>query len=366
MRIRTLYHSGLAITIALLGGISSVYAQKAPKFTDIVSWSCTPVKDQGKTGTCWSFSTASFIESEFIRMGYDAIDISEMYIVRNIYLEKAERYVRKQGTSNFSQGALAHDLMNAISRYGMMPESAYSGKPEGKAHDHEAMEKELKSFLDSMVQNKKVLVNWKDSFNRIMDRYMGAVPKSFKYYDQMTDPINFMSFFSFEPSSYIGLTSFTHRPYNSWYAIEVPDNFSEGAYYNMPLDAMFHQIDEALKSGYTISWDGDVSEKGFSSKLGVAVLAELNEKSTWPIKEPKVTAEMRQEAFDTYATTDDHLMHIVGLAKDESGNKFYKVKNSWGEKSGINGYMYMSEAYMKMKTVAVYMPRVSMPKTVTD
>jgi bleomycin hydrolase len=337
-------------------------AQKLPEFTDIISNQTTTVKNQGKTGTCWSFSATSFIESEMMRQGYDAFDISEMYIVRNIYLEKAERYIRKQGKSNFSQGALAHDLINGIEKYGIIPEEHYSGKNGKDNHDHSEMVKELKSYLDSMVMNRNIDLKWKDSFNHIMDKYMGEVPASFKFYDQTTNPSLLLSMFPVKSSDYVGLTSFLHHPYNSWFAIEVPDNFSEGPYYNVRYNKLFQIMDEALKNGFTIEWDGDVSEPGFKGKLGVAVLADINEKTKWPIKEDSVDVIKRQEAFDTYATTDDHLMHIVGLAKDEHGTKYYKVKNSWSEKNGIDGYVYMSEAYMKMKTVSIYLPKAALPK----
>lgn len=339
-------------------------AQKLPKFTDVISNPVTDVKNQGKTGTCWSFSAASFLESELIRQGYEAFDISEMFIVRNIYLEKAERYIRKQGKSNFSEGALAHDMLMGVEKYGLMPEAEYSGKKDNEFHDHSKMIAALTSYLDTMVVNRNIDLNWKDSFNSILDEYMGEVPTSFEFYNQRINPNLMLSMFPIKASDYVGLTSFTHHPYNTWFAIEVPDNFSEGMYYNLQLDQLFGIVDEALKNGFTIEWDGDVSEPGFKGKIGVAVLAEVNEKTKWPVKEDTVSVKLRQNAFDRYETTDDHLMHIVGLAEDEHGSKYYKVKNSWSDKNGINGYVYISESYMKMKTISVYLPKVALPKVI--
>jgi bleomycin hydrolase len=307
----------------------------------------TSIKSQDNTGTCWSFSTNSFLESEVLKTTGKAIDLSEMFTVRNIYLDKAENYVRYHGKANFSQGSLAHDVLNSYQKYGMMPESAYSGK-KGKIHDHSLLVKELKSFLDSMIKSGTIQKQWELTFTNIMDEHLGGPPQLFEYEGVMYSPRTFADqVLKLDVNNYIGLTSFTHLEKGKMVNLKIPDNFSDGEYLNVNLAMMIKAIDSALARGHSVEWDGDVSEKTFDVKTGMATYLEKE----------KITEEKRQDEFDSYKTTDDHLMHIVGKAKDKDGNVFYVVKNSWGRKSGANGYMFFSENYMSMKTVSIYIPK---------
>lgn len=326
---------------------------------------CTAVKNQANTGTCWSFATASFLESEVIRMGATDIDLSEMYIVRNIYKDKAKNYVLRQGKANFSQGSLAHDLIRMASQEGLVTEEAYSGLLEGETrHNHSEMENGLKGFLDGVRTSKRLSKKWMPAFTAILDAYLGVAPTQFSYQGKDYTPRTFVDKVGINADDYVSITSFTHHPFYDQFILEIPDNYSNGAFYNVPLEEMMSIIDYTLLAGYTISWDGDVSEKGFSARDGIAVLPESSEREdlfSTPGEEITVTQMNRQENFENYSTTDDHLMHIVGLALDQADTKYYIIKNSWGEISDYNGYLYMSEAYMKMKTVSVMMHKDALP-----
>ena len=332
-------------------------AQAQYTFTHTKDIGCTEVKNQARTGTCWSFATASFLESELMRRGFDGLNLSEMYVVRNIYNDKARNYVLRQGKANFSQGSLSHDLIAAVTRNGIVPESVYDGMQDGeKSHDHSEMEAGMKGFLDGVIKSKRVSKKWDEALNGIMDAYMGEVPSSFSYGGLSYTAESFAKYLGLDAGDYVSLTSFSHHPYNASFILEIPDNYSNGSYYNIPLDQLMQTIDQAVDAGFSVAWDGDVSEKSFNAREGIAVLpvdGKREDLFKMPGEELKVTQEMRQEAFESYATTDDHLMHIVGKATDQNGNKYYIIKNSWGEISPYKGYLYMSEAYVAMKTVAI-------------
>lgn len=352
------------LSIALIG--IGIAANAQYEFKTEKKINCTEVKSQANTGTCWSFATTSFLESELIRMGHKDLNISEMFIVRSIYKDKAKNYILRQGKANFSQGSLAHDLIRMTEREGLITEEAYSGMLEGeKRHDHGEMEKGLKGFLDGIRTNKVLSTKWMPALSSILDAYMGPVPEQFKYEGKIYTPKSFASTTDLRMDDYISIGSFTHHPFYKEFILEIPDNYSNGSFYNVPMDEMMNIIDYALLAGYSISWDGDVSEKGFSARNGIAVLAEdlsREDLFTKPGKEIKVTQENRQAAFENYRTTDDHLMHIVGMALDQDGTKYYLTKNSWGEISDYKGFLYISEAYMKMKTMSVMIHKDGLPK----
>ncbi len=327
------------------------------EFSQLKQVDHTEVKNQANTGTCWSFATASFVESELMRKGKGEHDLSEMYVVRNIYKDKARNYVLRQGKANFSQGSLSHDLMAIIKQGGVVPEATYSGLHEGaKSHDHSEMEIALKGFLDGVIKSKKLSKKWPKALDAIMDVYLGSVPEKFDYNGKKYDPKSLAKSLDLDHADYVNLTSFTHHPFGESFVLEIPDNYSNGSFLNLPIDQLISVIDKALDKGYTVAWDGDVSEKGFDAKKGIAILPknpgrkDLYDK---PGPEKEVTQELRQEAFESYATTDDHLMHIVGKASDQAGTEYYIVKNSWGKISPYKGLLYMSKAYAAMKTVAI-------------
>lgn len=347
------------ILALLFVSVCSIQAQY--DFTHTRDIACTGIKNQASTGTCWSFATASFLESELMRKGFKDINLSEMYVVRNIYRDKAFNYVMRQGKANFSQGSLSHDLIRAIAKHGIVTEESYSGLLNGeKAHNHTEMENGLKGFLDGIMESRRLSSKWPVAFEGILDAYLGKAPGKFAYQGKSYTPESFADYLGINPGDYVSLSSFTHHPFYEKFILEIPDNYSNGMYFNVPLDELLRLIDTAVEKGYSVAWDGDVSEKSFSATEGIAVLpvdAKRSDLFTAPGKEIEVTQALRQEHFESYSTTDDHLMHIVGKARDKNGTEYYIIKNSWGEISPYKGYLYMSKAYVAMKTIAVMMHR---------
>lgn len=336
------------------------------KFTTTHDCQCTSVKNQNKTGTCWSFSTISFLESELIRMGQEPVDISEMFIVRTIYKDKAQNYLLRQGKANFSQGSLAHDVLRAYDMAGTVPETNYSGK-KGKQHDHSEMEAGLKGYLDGIMKSKKLSSTWDVAFETIMDAYMGEVPEEISVGSKNMTPKEYGTHLGINADDYLSFTSFTHHPFYEDFILEIPDNYSNGSFYNIPFEELGLIASNAIEQGYSLAWDGDVSEKGFSAKKGLAVLP-LNEDREdlfdQPGPELQVTQANRQANFMTYSTTDDHLMHLTGIAKEADGRTYYIIKNSWGEIGKYQGYLYMSEAYFNMKTMAITVHKDAVPQSI--
>lgn len=341
--------------------------------------SATPVKNQQNTGTCWSFSTTSFVESELIRIGQGEHDLSEMYTVRQIYLEKALNYIRRQGKAQFSEGSLSHDVINIVRKYGAVPESAFNGLNNGDIkYNHSELEAVLQGMLDGMIKNKGNLSNhWKNAVEAILDVYLGEVPAEFKYNEKSYDAKSFADkVLKINPNNYIELTSYEHHPFYKACVLEIPDNFSNGFYYNVPLADLEKITDNAVTLGYTVAWDCDVSEKGFSQKNGLAILPAKSwndmtkdeKKAAFkvPVPQMEVDQAMRQSTFDNYSTTDDHLMHITGIAKDSKGDSYYQVKNSWGERGEFDGYLYASKAYFQLKTVAVMVHKDAIPTQIKE
>ena len=363
------------IAIALLISTTFFYAQEntvvkvnipseqAYQFTPILDIEASAVKSQGMTGTCWSFATSSFFESEIYRNTGKNIDISEMYTVRNTYPAKAWNYIMRQGTTQFSEGGLSHDVLNSIKLNGLVPESAYSGLLNDAAnHDHSKIVPDLKVVLDAYIknENKSTAKSWKVATDSILDAQLGKVPESFSYNNVVYTPKTFLEMTKLNTSDYITLTSFLQQPFYTSFILNIPDNFSNGIFYNVPLDELVNAVDNALEKGYSLALDCDVSEKTFSQKYGVAVVPENienNEKAmTYIVEETTVSPEFRQQEFENYDTTDDHLMHIVGLVKDQNGTEYYKVKNSWGttdDRIGNGGFVYMSKAFFRLKTISV-------------
>lgn len=372
----------LATTSLFLFEAISGYSQekKEPKeylFTNQTVIKSTPIKNQQRTGTCWSYCTTSFIESELIRMGKPEIDLSEMFNVRMNYVEKANNFYLRQGKAQFSEGGLSHDVMQSIAKYGIAPESAYSGdayKP--GYHDHQEMAAVLESTLKTIVELRRpVSEAWMGNIEGTLNNYMGTPPSEFEYKGKNYTPKEFAEYLEIRPENYITFTSFSHVPYYSNYILQVPDNWSNGAFNNVPLNELMEIVDNALANGYTIAWDADVSEKTWSRKMGIAVMPETpyqkltkEEKDNLfhiPGKELEPTQEKRQELFENFTTTDDHLMHIVGTAIDQNGSEYYLVKNSWGDKRAFEGFVYVSKSYMAMKTIGIMVHTEAVPKSIS-
>jgi len=338
-------------------------------FETVYHCGCTAVKNQQRTGTCWSFSTVSYLESELLRMGKPAMDLSEMYVVRNIYADKARNYVLRQGKANFGQGSLAHDVIRAFKMAGMVPESVYNGLTDGeKVHDHGDMEAALKGMLDGIIKNRnRPNPKWQEAFEALIDVYMGKVPQTFTYEGKTYTPQSFAKELGIHPDDYVSFTSYTHHPFYENCILEIPDNYSNGSYFNVPVSDLRKIVDNALAHDFTVSWDGDVSEKGFSQRHGLAVLPadpDREDRFENPGPEIAVTQELRQQTFLTYETTDDHLMHIIGMAKDQNGTPYYIVKNSWGETGAKSGYVYMSAPYFDLKTVGIMVHKDAIPEDI--
>ncbi|MEM9987371.1 MAG: C1 family peptidase, partial [Bacteroidota bacterium] len=327
-------------------------------FTTEVDLSATPVKNQGASGTCWSFSTVSFLESELIRMGKGEHDLSEMFVVRKIYPAKAQRYVRLHGHSQFSPGGTFHDVNNVLREHGVVPQAAYGGKVvNSKRHDHGELDRVLESFVETVVKSRGELTDrWPVALEGILDAYLGVVPTTFQYQGKSYTPQSFAEMLELDADNYYEFTSLASAPYYQKIELEIPDNWDAHRMYNIPLEELMDLMESAVREGYTVAWDGDVSEKGFEHRKGIATLGEMENE--------EITPGLRQAAFDNYATTDDHLMHLTGLAKDQTGRLFFLTKNSWGDSNSCGGFLYMSEPYARMKTVHIMVHQDAVPKEV--
>jgi bleomycin hydrolase len=364
------------LTIAISGCVS-VWAQGntvdlSKEFSVTKFNKATEVKSQAVTGTCWSFSTTALIESQFLKNGNaENIDLSEMYTVRNIYMDKARNYIMRQGSAQFGEGALGHDVINAMHTYGAMPEQAYSGLVNGqKAHNHATLAKDLKNYLDSILKTRPVAINWMDGYKAILDRELGVAPESFDYNGKTYTAKTFADgVLKFKADDYVNITSFTHKPYFSSFIIDIPDNFSNGSYYNLPLNDMINLAKSVLKNGYTFMWDADVSNKGFRQQNGLALNVDSKatistENFSLATTEEKYDAATRQRLFEELVTQDDHLMQAAGLLKSKDGRDFFSVKNSWGQQGPYLGYIQVSEAYFAMNTISLVVPKAALDKTI--
>jgi bleomycin hydrolase len=334
------------LIVAILLANLSIKAQNGYQFTDIKRLPVTSVKDQNRSSTCWSFSGLAFLEAEMLRMGKkDVPNLSQMFVVRNCYFDKAIKYVRMQGNTNFGGGGAFHDVTYVLKNYGLVPNELYTGLQYGEDnHVHGEIDEVLKDFCVGIVknENKKLSTAWKPAFNGILDAYFGPIPVKFNYKGKEYTPKTFAKDLTgLNADDYVEITSFTHHPFYESFILEIPDNWLWNQVYNVQLDDLLRIIDYSLDQGYTVAWATDYSEKGFSYQNGTARIDDrdnLNE-------ELKINQEMRQETFDNYQTTDDHGMLILGIAKDQNGKKYYIVKNSWATNNKYKGYLYASEAY---------------------
>ena len=386
-----------SILIAALGLFSlSAMAQDAKPeegfvFTTVKENPITSIKNQNRSSTCWSFSTLGFVESELLRLGKGEYDLAEMFVVHKTMQDRGANYVRYHGDSSFSPGGSFYDVMYCIKNYGIVPQEVMPGIMYGDTLPvHNELDAVASGYINAIAKGKlsKLTPVWKNGLAAIYDTYLGKCPENFTYKGKEYTPQSFTESLGLNMDDYIELTSFTHKPYYEMFSPEVPDNWENQPMYNLPLDELIETIDYALNKGYTVCWDGDVSEQGFSFKNGVAINPQVEDvkdysttdrarfesmpkyqrldevfKFEHPYPEIAVTPEIRQEGYEKFVTTDDHLMHITGIAKDQNGTKYYITKNSWGAESNKSGgYLNMSESYVRAKTICVMVHKDSLPK----
>lgn len=361
------------------------------RFTPVKELKITPVKNQNRAGTCWSYSGLGMLEAELIRKGKGEHDLSEMFIVSHSYKDKAEKFVRMHGYLNFAQGGSFEDVLYVTKHYGAVPGEVMRGLEYGEdMHVHGEMESVAAGYLNGVLKNPngKLSTAWKKGFDAIIDTYLGPLPETFTYQGKEYTPLSFVKEMDINADDYVSLTSFTHEPFYSAYALEIPDNWRWGISHNLPLDELMQVFENAINSGYTIAWASDVSETGFT-RNGIAVMPDIeymetsgSDQDRWvglsrkekedeikklverPCKELEITQEMRQIAYDNYQTTDDHGMLIYGIAQDQTGKKFYMVKNSWGTDNKYEGTWYASEAFVAYKTMSIVVHKDAIPKAI--
>lgn len=383
----------------MMAALSATYAQDAKKdeakpeglhFTTVKEIKVTPIKNQHRTGTCWSFSGVGMIEAELLRIGKGEVDLSEMFIVNHSYKDKADKYVRLHGLINFAQGGSFADVLYVFKHYGAMPGELYKGLEYGEdSHVHNELAEVATSYVKAIVSNKngKLSPVWKKGFDAIIDTYLGKIPEKFTYKGKQYTPKSYGESLGLNFDDYVSLTSFTHHPFYAPFAIEIEDNWRWAESYNIPLNELMEVIDNAINSGYTLAWGTDVSEKGFT-RNGLGIAADVkaletsgSDQARWVglsrsakdeelrkmieqpgCKEIKVTQELRQQGFDNFQTTDDHGMLLYGIARDQTGRKYYMVKNSWGTDTKYKGVWYVTEAFVAYKTINVAVHKDALPK----
>jgi bleomycin hydrolase len=362
------------------------------KFTNVADLKTTTVKNQAETGTCWCFATVSFIESELLRKGKGEYDLSEMYIIRHNYVDRLKDNYLRRGKGNTGPGSLSHDFMRVFREKGIVPDDIYPGLNYGSpTHNHSELQDFINAVAAVPVERSKESNQYYEIVNSVLDAYLGKVPEKFTYKGVSYSPRSFAATLDINPDDYVEITSFSHFPFYSQGILEIPDNWTMSLFYNVPLNELIEIMDYSLNNGYTVNWDGDVSEPGFSHTNGYAVLPatytpgrggvtdrERLERSSsqgqastsassiaTPGSEINVTQELRQTGYEDFTTTDDHLMHITGLVKDQNGAKYYKTKNSWGtDRNAFGGYLNMSESYVKAKTLFIMVNKNGIPPAI--
>jgi|WetSurMetagenome_2_1015567.scaffolds.fasta_scaffold44107_2 bleomycin hydrolase len=356
---KNLFFTTLIISLTFLFFQNSI----PQELTTIKINPATEVKNQGMSGTCWCFSVLSILESELLKQGIEHPDLSELFVVRNIYIEKAKNYILRQGFTRFSEGAFGHDVMPAIDKYGIVPLSVYPNTAgEGDTMNHQGFDEKLKKYLDSVLVKIPISLDWEKNYVRMLDERFGKPPEKFIYEGKEYTPLEFSkNILKFTTGDFIGLTSFTHHPFYKPFNIEVPDNYSGGLFYNVPIDELIEATKYAVMNNYTVGWDADVSNKFFNQRIGWA----MNPKDKKDLKgiinpdddEIQYTQDSRQELFENLTTQDDHLMHIIGIKKSDTGKEFFWVKNSWGNLGPFQGFLNVSETYFGINTITVVLPK---------
>ena len=375
----------LAAIMLSLSAVAQEVKQDKPEFTVVKQAPVTSVKNQYRSGTCWCYSALSFVESEIIRQKGIEVDLSEMFVVNHAYFDRAVKYIRLDGKLGFSAGSSFGDVFEVIKSYGIVPQDVYSGMNYGTELPVQGeLDAVLEGFVKALVTNpnRKLTPAWKPAFQGILDAYLGEIPATFKAEEKAFNPLTYRDYLGINTDDYINLTSFTHHPFYEPFIIEVCDNWRWGSAYNLPIEELMEVMYNAVENGYTIAWGADVSEKGFT-RNGLATVPDFENKVTagsdqerWvgksetgkedsaPAEEKVITQEMRQLAYDNKETTDDHGMHIYGLAKDQNGNPYFIVKNSWGKAGDYEGIWYASDAYVRYKTLNIIVHKDALPKSI--
>ena len=340
-------------------------AESKPEFqmTILKQIPATSVKSQASTSTCWCFSTTSMLESELIRLGKGEVGLSEMFTVNNVYAEKATMYVKFHGTCNFAEGGAQHDVMNSIKKYGIVPRDIYPGLNYGETtHKHGELVSTLTGIVQTVVKNPngKISPVWLDGLNGVLDAYLGEKPLSFSYNGKMFTPKVFATSLGINPDDYVEFSSYTHHPFYEKFVLEVPDNWAQQSMYNVPIDELMEIIDYSLNNGISISWGADISNLGFNEGFA-RIMPDGADFKNPEAAEKQISQTDRQYMFDSWQLTDDHGMHITGIAKDQYGNKYYMEKNSWGEGGKYKGYSYLSVPFMRMRTMSVMLHKDGVP-----
>jgi len=384
------------ITFSLLAlFVVSAFSQdnkpkKAYEFTVVKQLPITSIKNQNRSSTCWSFSTNAFLESEIIRLGKGEVDLSEMFVVSSSYFDKSDKYVRTSGNINLSPGSSFGDALYVLKHYGTVPEKEMSGLNYGeKNHAHNEFDAAISGYVNAILKNPngKLSTAWKSGLAGILDAYLGKKPEKFIVNGKEFTPKTYAQSLGINPDDYVSLTSYSHHPFYTQFAIEIPDNWRWDLSYNLPIEELMQVFDNSINNGYTVLWGSDVSEKGFT-RNGIAIMPDIevvntsgSDQARWTglskseidskifslmerVPEKVITQEERQKAFDNGQTTDDHGMQIFGIAKDQDGRKFYMVKNSWGETGEFKGIWYVSESFVKYKTMNIVVHKNSIPQQI--
>lgn len=361
-----------------------------PVFTTIKENKITSVKDQSRSGTCWNFSTLSYFESEALKATGKEFDLCESFVCSKTYMERAIQTVRFHGDCQFSQGGSAEDVLQTLKTHGICPQDAmpFPGSLYGDSlNNFNEFFSLLEPYVNAIARNnaKKISNQWKVGFQGILDAYLGKCPEEFTYEGKTYTPKTFVKELGLNLDDYVSITSYTHHPFYTSFAVEVQDNWRFPQSYNLPMDEMMQIIDNAVNLGYTVAWGGDVSEEGFTRNgLAYAIDGDKandlagSDKARWlklssekrkniidslgvTVPEIVPTQEMRQEHFDNWELTDDHGMLIYGIAKDQNGKEYYLVKNSWGETGDYKGIWYMTKAYIALNTMDYLVNKNAIP-----
>ena len=382
----------LSAALLCLGVFASAQQRPAPEqpdytFTTVKAAPITSIKNQASSGTCWSFSAISFLESEAIRLcgikdEAKYPDFSEFYVVSNSYKERAEKYIRLDGKLGFSAGSGAGDVFDVVKNHGIVPNEAMTGMNYGSPLPQQSeMDAVLLAYVQAVSKTRgKLSTAWKRGFDAVVDEYLGKAPETFVVDGKTYTPASYRDAMKINPDDYVELTSFTHHPFYTWFSLEVCDNWRGSQSYNVPIDELMAVLDNALENGYTVCWGADVSHTGFT-RGGLAILVDAeatqagSDQEHWVGKEegkpnPKPvsiieavpTQESRQIEFDNKTMTDDHGMHIYGIAQDQNGKKYYMVKNSWGETGAYKGIWYATEAFVKAQTLDICVHKSALTK----